>query len=230
MRIIIPCAGTALRWGDYLGKPKHLITIEGEVLLKRTIRQFRHSGHIFVVGLDARYDLPDSTLYVPRLYSDNLDADKVLSSVDLWSKTDRTLLLFGDVWFSTDAVETIVSWPVHGVRFFGRENPSSITGSPWGELFGVSFWPDNHDSMNAHVAEALEAHRAGQTNRSSLWEIYRASQAIDLNTHQVDGGFTEINDWTDDFDFPIDYDKWISRRPVNCDAPVPPGLNDRGMV
>ena len=83
--------------------------------------------------------------------------------------------------------------------------------------------------MQEHVAEALEAHRAGWTNRSSLWEIYRASQGIDLNLHQVGGGFTEINDWTNDFDFPRDYDTWISRRTLSLEAAASSAIADRDV-
>lgn len=48
---IIICAGDATRWGNYLGVPKHLIEIEGERLLDRTVRLLRERGitDIFIV-------------------------------------------------------------------------------------------------------------------------------------------------------------------------------------
>lgn len=210
--IIIPCAGSATRWGNYLDRPKHLISIEGEVLVQRTIRQFMDVGDIFVVSQDDRYDLPDSVLYGPHLNEANLDVDKVLSSIDLWSESNRTIVLFGDVWFSDTAARVISSWKRREIRYFGREGPSSVTGSAWGELFGFSFWPEDHRAVRASIKLALNAHRAGISERSSLWEVYRASQGIDLNEHSVEGAFTEIDDWTEDFDFPDDYDNWIRRR------------------
>ena len=38
MRYIIMADGEGKRWGNYKGVPKHLITVEGETILERTIR------------------------------------------------------------------------------------------------------------------------------------------------------------------------------------------------
>lgn len=44
MKYIIMADGEGKRWGNYKGVPKHLITVEGETILERTIRLLRGRG------------------------------------------------------------------------------------------------------------------------------------------------------------------------------------------
>jgi len=36
---VVMAAGEGTRWDNHLGTPKHLVSVEGEVLLKRTVQQ-----------------------------------------------------------------------------------------------------------------------------------------------------------------------------------------------
>ena len=75
---IIICAGEGERWNNYLGTPKHLLNIEDENLISRTVslikKYKRDETKIFAVTRDERYKIPVSILYIPKLNPKNNDA------------------------------------------------------------------------------------------------------------------------------------------------------------
>jgi choline kinase len=112
VRAVIIAGGEGKRWNDYLGVPKHLVSIEKETLLQRTVRQLNEAGvfEIYIVGPnDYRYRIEGTKLYEPQTFYNDLDSDKMLSSSYLWSTKQRNLILFGDVFF-TDPVRVTNSY------------------------------------------------------------------------------------------------------------------------
>ena len=69
IRAIIIAAGEASRWGNYKGIPKHLIEIDNEPILYRTVRLLKENDldNIYIVAPDDdRYKVPGSKLYIPK--------------------------------------------------------------------------------------------------------------------------------------------------------------------
>lgn len=219
-RAIIICAGEATRWGNHLNTPKHLIEIEGERLLDRTVRLLNERGvedvHVVVKAEDARYKVPGSKLYIAKLdYEKNADADKFLSSKKLWNKKGRTIVFYGDCYFTDEAMDTIIGHEPKDWVLFCRPGASRITGTKWGECFAQSFYPDQIAEHEAALYRIADLKKQGVIRRCGGWEHYRAmlgrgDQA--LNRHTMSDRYVEINDWTDDFDYPDDYETWIKRR------------------
>lgn len=213
---IIICAGEATRWGNYLGVPKHLITLEGEVMLYRLVRQLSQykdtEVHVVVKEEDARYKVPNSELYIADLNSENVDADKFLSSQKLWNRVGRTIVFYGDVWFSDDAISTIMDYKKRDWVLFARHTPSKITGCSWGECFAQSFYPKDIEEHRANLHKIANAYKNKQIKRCGGWEHYRAMAGIPLAEHKVGKRYYNIDDWTDDFDKPEDYDRWTKNR------------------
>jgi len=222
IRAIIICAGEATRWGNYLNTRKHLIEIEGEKLLHRTVRLLRERGvdDIFVVAKPDTgdlYDVPGSQLYHPNLQPEKyVDADKFLSSEELWSKDGRTLVFYGDCYFTEDAMNTIINFTSKDWTLFCRPNASKITGTPWGECFAQSFYPDDISRHRAALLRIARLYKEGVINRCGGWEHYRAmvgrSDDKIRKPHVMSTNYVEIDDWTDDFDYPKDYDSWLKKR------------------
>jgi CTP:phosphocholine cytidylyltransferase-like protein len=217
MRVIIAAAGDATRWSNYLNTPKHLIKIDNEPILYRTVRLFKERGitDIYIVGPDDnRYRIKGTKLFIPIKNPKNFDADKFLSSETLWSLTERTVVIFGDVFFTEQAIDTIINDKSNNWVAFGRYSKSDITGSTYGEMFGHSFFPNNikdHKNALLHVIDLVNRQFA---NKGNGWEHYRVMQRvpdIEVKVHQIYENFVEINDWTEDFDFPKDYDRFIKR-------------------
>ena len=105
---IVLCGGDNSRWGSYRNTPrKHLVEIEGELLLNRTLRlaaTCKPSRKVVVVNksdldlyaakLSNKPDLYGIDPIVPH----QTEAYKFLSSKELWNPAGRTIILLGDVW------------------------------------------------------------------------------------------------------------------------------------
>lgn len=212
-RVIVLAAGDGSRWGNYRGTPKHLTKIEGKTLLERTCSQFlKYTTDVCVIGVDERYKVDGTSLYVIKSPNTHWrDASKFLSSKNLWLADGRTVLVFGDVYFTSEAVKTVMrdSSPF---KFFLRTGPSELSGARWKEIFAFAF----DSSMAREVSQKLlHIVSTGRAERQAGWELYRemigpAPGGMFNNQH-----FTEIDDWTEDFDFPEDLQIWEEHRRAN---------------
>lgn len=220
-KVIIAAGGESSRWGNYLGVPKHLIKITSqgrtETLVERTARLFReNNAYVYVLGPpdDLRYETPYSALLDTKrlnLKPTKTDQDKVFSSMSFWNNSGRTIVVFGDVWFSEEAVKTILT-KTFPIEFYGRFGPSKITGSPYGELFGIAFDYSEHGTVVGGLSAVANAFKKGIIARAAIWELYSWMNNLQpLTKHIKANYFTEINDFTEDFDFPRDYDIWLKR-------------------
>lgn len=212
MRTLIIADGEGTRWGGHLGVPKHLAPFDGEPLIHRTIRQFSELGDVYVVTSDSRYPIPPAVQYAPTHNPDNFDADKFLNSQPLWNPDGRTVVAYGDVWFSDALVARISGFQKREWRLFARQKRSMITGTRWGECFAQSFWPEHHQEHYEALRKIVAAYGSGKIKRCGGWEHYQAMQGLPLGRHRVRGRFVEHDDWSDDFDYPEDYDRWHRRR------------------
>ena len=215
-RVLLICAGRAERWGLHLGVPKHLIEIEGERLIDRAVRlvQERQKAEIVIVAFDPAYDVPGTTRFAPEHGPERFnDTDKFLSSHSLWSPDDQTLILYGDVFFSERGMDEIAAYQ-GGAAFFGRCDRSVYTGCAWGELFALSFPVGDQGRLLEEMRAVQRALVRGDIERGGGWEVYRRMQGLPLTLfpNETRGGFIEIDDFTEDFDTPDDYWRWMRHR------------------
>ena len=209
---IILANGSEEKWGFHRDTRRHFIEIDGERLIDRTIRQFAPHMRLVVSGPSMRYKLPAAALYVPFAEPDNLDADILLSTRMLWNAEGRTIVILGDTWFSNAAAQAVVEHEPHEWTFFGREQGSRYSGTDYGELFALSFWPENIAEGAAAMEEINRRQREDGLWRGGLWEQYRLMNGIDPLVHEIRGRFVEINDETDDFDFADQFETWLGSR------------------
>lgn len=202
-RVLILAAGEGSRWENYRGVQKHRLVIEGEVLIERTVRQFlKYSSDVVVVGSDESYEVEGARCYIPPYHRKWKDMAKFWSSRDIWSD-ERTVLVFGDVYFTDEAVETIMK-DKGEFTFFLRSKGSTLTGKPWREIFGIAFNGLSNEMLKARILEIIETDRAFRTGG---WHLYKRLEHEFKDTFSV-----EIDDWTEDFDFPVDIDRWEENR------------------
>lgn len=195
---VIMAAGSAERWGNYLGVPKQLVDIDGEPLLHRTIRQvYEWSGEAPIVTV------PELGFYGP------LEAPQVVGSAAVEINkflnafyTPETLYLWGDVYFTDEAMRAIFT-TTETPCFFGRYTGSAC--KSWSELFAARL-----DADAILKAKALKRIR-GLIPRCASWELYRLVAGYPLHEHTVGRMFVDIDDRTEDFDFPHDYDRWMEQ-------------------
>jgi|LakMenEpi03Aug12_release.lakeMendotaPanAssembly.Ray.scaffolds.fasta_scaffold15542_4 hypothetical protein len=209
-RVIILAAGDGERWKNFRGTPKHLTKVENKVLLERTCEQFlKYTDDVCVIGLDNRYQVEGTSLYVIKAQNTHWkDASKFLSSKNLWLRDGRTILVFGDVYFTSEAVKTIMK-NNDPFKFFLRTGPNEQTGARWKEIFALSF----DQTMAPKIGQnLLYLTSRGQVDIQAGWALYRYMIGTTANGLFNNPYFIEINDWTEDFDFPEDLEIWEAHR------------------
>jgi hypothetical protein len=223
LRVIVAAAGSQAKWGGHLGVRSHFAPVRSrlggearEPLLGRTLRMLveRGVGDVMVTAPSdagqAYADLADAygVPCVPR----GCARDEFVSTRDLWAPEGRTLILYGDVWFTEHALGAVLHpWP--GPRFFGRQHGSVLTGSPWGEAFAASWDASDAGLLDCLLVEVRAAQDCGQADASAGWSLLRALQGTPLQHHVVVGPWwVEIDDATDDIDTPADYERHPATR------------------
>lgn len=198
MKTLILCGGNGTRWDNFRGTLKHLLTIEGEVLLERTCRQFsEYTDDITIVAEGENYTTGKACVKPPLKGADGWnDLVKLWSSHHLWSDHDRTVLVFGDVYFTDDAVNTIMT-DTEGIKFFMRSHPSSFTGKKYREIFAIAFDSSFNDDITNFIRQSLTL-----PLEHGGWALF------DTMKNWVPPPYRNIDDWTEDFDCPIDLENW----------------------
>lgn len=218
MRVIIRCAGSGERWSDYRGVPKHLVPIRGEPVLHRTVRLVSEitpdaDVKIVVESLaDRRYLVAGSSRTVDKPDPSNGDLDKIASSRHLWAK-DRTVLLWGDTWWSRSALSNVLTAEVEGWRAWGRLGSNGHGG----ELFAFAF--TDNSTVGEALDRALEAQHAGLLHASGHngdsvrggWALLRSLCGLPCTQHGPYRNLALVDDWTEDMDAPRDWDEWCLR-------------------
>ena len=197
MRYIIMAAGQGKRWNNYKGVPKHLIEINGETLLGRTTRLLKENGindSVITISSvkDERYEKYGTTRkqQLNDCEIDRFDPDN----------SPEICYLYGDVYYSEEAIKTIINTPAKDVLFFGSQV----------EIFAVKIKDKN--LFYDHKKHVKELFLKGKIGRSIGWEVYRSINKIPFNTHQITRRYVVIEDETDDIDYPEDYENFIKRR------------------
>lgn len=215
---IIIADGDGTRWGNHGGIPKHLAEVGGEPILHRTVRLLNRADDIevWVAGpLDGRYKVPGAELWTPAHDPDVFDADKFLSSKALWNRDGRTLVVYGDVFWTDEAMTRVLDWPSLDWVLFGRAFASDLTGTPYGECFAQSFGSQAIGDHEAALRRIVDLYRRGLIPRCGGWEHYRAMIGIPdalMAQHLVGQWFCNIDDWTDDIDYPGEWERLVQRR------------------
>ena len=208
-RVLILAAGEATRWQNHRGTPKHRLIIEDEVLIERTAKQFlKYTNDVVTVVQKNAHRVEGCSMYVPGQGRNLKDMAKFMSSQTIWSD-DRTVLVFGDVYFTDEAVETIMS-DTKQWRFYLRKEASEITGKPWREIFGISFDASFNKDMNTAILRVVSRNTAFS---SGGWHLLMELLGTeDRNKLFMTDDHINIDDWTEDFDFPKDLDTWEEKR------------------
>lgn len=232
MRVIIMADGKGTRWNNFGNCYKQMVEVDGEKLLHRTVRLLKEAGieDIWITSHDPDYDVPGTTRYEPQ--NNEFEIDKFCACEEIWG--DDVVFLWGDTYFTKEALQTILTKPVQsvphgtagkGFLFFGRYGGSDITGKVWGEIFGLHV--TDIDLFLHDLEYVKDQYLRGIMGRCGTWALYRVMVAIPSisddygnlllygpSFHVLRGNFVEIDDSTEDFDLPEDYITWLEKRTV----------------
>ena len=245
LRVILPCGGKGSRWKRFLNIPKQQINMgDGLPLVQRTINQFRSympevPFHI-LNRKDANEDFNNinGTNFLDTLLGEEeVVVVEVLENilVNPLMQSD-VLLIYGDVYFSETAVETIVktiSGECNYPKYFGRKHQNKQFANNGGEIFGVYIPFHQQELLLMYYKFINRMYLGFPLHRVSSWEVLALLGLLNTsNTGELvypylignDAGETfnqlagifvkqefnlmtwiEIDDETEDFDYPYEY-------------------------
>ena len=198
--VFILAAGSGTRWKDYRGTPKHKTMVEGEVLIERTYKQFSQYTDKIIIVANEEQGLGQT--YIPPNDKNWKDIAKFWSSKDIWSD-DQNVMVFADVYFTDEAVKSIME-DTHTLSFYLRSKASTITKKPWGEIWGIGFDGLSMEVLKSTMLNIIESKVEYKTGGWRLFDqLNKDNQKINI---------IEIDDWTEDFDWPSDIRMWEQQR------------------
>ena len=187
-------------------EPRQLSKINGEVLIKRTIRLLKENGikDILITSHDKRFDNLGATRYEPLFndYKPKENKGYWLSAFPIELINEPITFLLGDVYYSENAIKTIVESKTDSVLFFCTSKKDGYSDKyikHHDEPLG--FKVEDHSLFKKKIYDVKRMKDEGKAKREPItWELYRAINGIDINVHQLTNNYIAINDETCDID------------------------------
>lgn len=195
------CGGNYYRWST----PRHLIEVNGETIVGRTIRLLREAG---IEDIAISSNIPSfGGLGVPVLWHENSyranGSDDISGRwTDAFYPTDEPVCyIFGDVLFSPEAIRTIVETETDSIEFFASAPPFAPEyRKPYAEPFALKVQDQKRLTDAIEKTNAYEAE--GRFDRKPImWELWNVITGSDLNSIDYES-YVVINDYTCDIDSP----------------------------
>ena len=210
MKYIIMCGG------DYnnFETPRQLSVINGEELVARTIRLLRENG-VKDIAISSNNPIFEK-FGIPVLKHDNkyiISKDnKVVDGqwFNAFYPTDEpACYIFGDVYFSPDAIKTIVETPTDDIELFGSKKPfASNYCKTHEEPFALKVVNQKHLRQSIERTRELdEQHKFWR--KPIVWELFTVIKDAPLQTKrdQYTTDYVGISDYSVDVDRPDDVEK-----------------------
>jgi len=198
----ILCAGSGERWNNYLGMPKQHIKFANETLLERTVRLLINTKKdigIYIVTNDKRLEQLGCNVIVPVSF--DLTIHSFLGTQPYWS--ENNIVLLGDVFYSNRSI-AILTRQIQEIHFFGKVGRSKFGKKSHGEIYAFVFDRGNQNVIAKGVENILAYTNKGGIG--NLWDLYHHLAQLPYNSGRVERNiFQLLNDYTDDFDTPEDY-------------------------
>lgn len=210
IKVFILAAGRGDRWQEYTGVPKQLATVKSEALLARIMRLLyaNEIADVSILAHDERLRVAGALFVEP--HESKWIVDTLLSTQKLWG--ERNIFLLGDVFYTEKAMHKIVQCE-NPIAVFGRKMPSQFTKGCWPEIFALSFNSDGRSELLVNAEYVRQ--KSGPEQELKLWQLYRELAGFPLfptEAYRFERElFQSINDFTDDFDVPKEYDRFIYR-------------------
>ena len=205
MKYVIMCGGIY----DSFEIPKHLTVINGERVADRTIRLLRECGakEIYISSNDPRFD----SCGVPRL--EHINGYRAITEENVtgywldafypyFADDEKVTFIFGDVYFTKDAINTILNFETDLNVLFGTSDAKNPQHENWGEPF--AYIVNDYKTFMNGVYDVKRMQDEGKLKRVALvWELYRYLNGLDVNVQDVlDETYVVIDDGTIDIDCP----------------------------
>lgn len=192
MKYIIMADGKGTRWQNYNDIPKHFIEIGGETLLGRTVRLLNEGdkdADVIITSHDPRYDVPGARRYEPL--NNHLEIDRFTEELI----EDNVCFLYGDTYYSQEAMDTILQTETDEMIFFGNERSIVAIKVKDGELF------------RSHVDNVRRLFLEGKIEKCIGWQVYQSFTGLPFGEKKIGPSYIVLADGTEDFNSPEDLAK-----------------------
>ena len=193
--------------GEYkkFGIPKPLIEVKGETLIERTTKLLKQNGinDIYISSNNPEFDK-----YGVRL--ENKSNDFIVyengTSKGYWldafyPTNEPTCYIFGDVYFTENAIKTIVEYESTENILFGTGCAKNLEHKNWGEPFAYKV--NKIEEFKNGIVEVKKLFDEKKTARHPIvWELYRYLHNLDINIQNITTDYVVIDDGTIDIDSP----------------------------
>ncbi len=191
MKYIIMADGKGTRWNNYNNIPKHLIEINGETLLGRTVRllnEFDKDCQVIITSHDPRYQFPGAKRYEPL--NNNLEIDRFTEELI----EDDICFLYGDTYYREEALHQIVKTTTTDIVFFGNRKSIIAIKVKDGQLF------------KANVDNVRRLFLEGKIDKCIGWQVYQSFLGLPFGEKTITEKYVLMEDGSQDFNSPEDYE------------------------
>ena len=196
MKYIIMCGGEYKEFKT----PKHLTVIKGERVVDRTIRLLRENGvkDIYISSNNPLFDSCDAIRLENK--NNNWIEDTKGYWLDAFYPTEeKVTYIFGDVYFTEEAIKTIVNYKTDKNVLFGTSDAKNKYHENWGEPF--AYIVSDPTEFFKGIKEVKKLYDEGKTIRHPIvWELYRYLHNLDINIQRITEDYVCIDDGTMDVD------------------------------
>ncbi|MDO5479055.1 MAG: hypothetical protein Q4G23_07825 [Clostridia bacterium] len=190
MKYIIMCGGPR--------SERPLIKVNNEPIVARTIRLLKENGikDIAISTNDDRYDFG-----VPILHHDNsLTWDDFYWLKTYYPMKKPVCYMHGDVFFSPEAIKTIVETETDSIEFFASAPPfSKQYKKNWAEPFAFKVKDTKRFFEAIDLCKELDSKGFFKRKPPITWELWQVIKGTPLNIIDYTN-YTAINDYTVDVD------------------------------
>lgn len=197
-KYVIMADGNMSRWEPGRERPKHLLTVDGETLLARLVRQLRTADPgvpVYITSRDPRYEVPGAVRHEPE--NNHMEIDRFT-----WELiADGTCFLYGDTCYTDEAVETIVSCGAGEDLYFVG-----------GGHAVVAVKVGSAAVMREHIRRVRAAYLAGETAECKGWQLYQSYAGLPFGPVVRGEHFLQLEDGTRGFNTMEEYEAFLRER------------------
>ncbi len=196
MKYIIMADGKEKRWKNYLGIPKHLVEVNGEKLICRTVRLLNlmipENSEITVTSHDKSYEFESCCRHEPL--NNALEIDRFTEELI----DSNICFLYGDTYYTLETMKTIIETNTESIVFFGNEK--SI----------VAVKVADAEAFRYHKQRVRDMFLKGEIANCKGWQLYQSFSGQDLSCEpEIKDNFIRVDKDTMDINTPEDYRKLI---------------------
>lgn len=207
--------GEGTRWKNYKGVPKQLIEIDGETILHRMIRLLHNNDvkkeNIFICG-------PFEDEGAMSIITKSPTKREVFEEIANLAQ-GPFVILYGDCYYTDICIYRVVHEPVKKYDEFFTTSSNPYTGCPWAEGYAHrcedwEWWRDELHELNSN-SEIIKAPKDWFLHWWLLGVKDERMNGFPVQCYDPDHDIHWLDE-TDDFDFPIDLDRFCKLTGHKC--------------